>query len=52
MGMCDKYIINLSEFAKTQFTDPGARIDQYIIIEQKRGGVQITADSTAASQYS
>src|SRR5674476_1352114 len=52
MGMSNKNMIDLGEFAKTEFAHPGTGVDQHITIKQKRRGAKIAPDSAAASQYS
>ena len=38
VGMGNKNMIDFSEFTKTEFTHPGAGVNQHITIKQKRGG--------------
>jgi hypothetical protein len=51
-GMGYKNMINPSEFRQAEFAHSRTGINQYVMIEQERSGMQIATDSPAASQYS
>src|SRR5581483_3997524 len=50
--MREEDVVDLSQFLEAQIPDTGARIDQDIIVDQKRRCAMAPADSAAAAQHS
>jgi hypothetical protein len=50
--MRNEYMIDLLQLRERQIRHTGPRVDQKVMVEQHRGGAQITADAAAATKYS
>jgi hypothetical protein len=49
--MCQKYVTDAGHLVKRQVAQPGAGIDQYIVVDQKGSGSQVCTDTTGPSEY-
>src|SRR3990170_126743 len=50
--MGDEDMVDLAEFGQRKVADPGACVDQQVVVDQERGGPQMApADASRAAQY-
>jgi len=50
--MSDEDMVDQRQFGQRQLAHPGAGIDQYVLIDQKRGrSMLLSADAAGAAQY-
>ena len=51
VGVRDEDVVNFGHFLDRKITYACTSIDQYVIVNVQRGGAQITANTTAATEY-